>query len=203
LTFTPLRRKIKLGEQKAKIDWFSPMKSAILKAELLSVRAELASPHLSVPRGAITGRTSLLLSILAAATAHEEFCALVDANDTLDPASAAAAGINLKRLLWVRCGGNPEHALKAADLLVQGGGFGVVAMDLADVEPHVVRRIPLACWFRLRRAVEYTPTVLIVVEREPCVKTCASLMLEMKRDGVGQASLPARTQTRMSVPLLG
>src|SRR5207244_12743326 len=64
-----------------------------------------------LPRGAITeifgppasGRTSAMVSILAEATARDEVCALVDGNDAFDPKSAAAAGLDLKRLLWVRC----------------------------------------------------------------------------------------------------
>ena len=102
-----------------------------------------------LPRGAITdlfgppssGRTSLLLSALAAATAREEVCALVDASDALDPASAASAGADLDKLLWVRCAGNAEHALKAADLLIHGGGFSLVALDLGDIAPQIARRI--------------------------------------------------------------
>src|SRR5205814_4351113 len=66
-----------------------------------------------LPRGCLTeicgpdssGRTSVLLAALAAATRREESCALVDASDALDPASAAASGIDFGRLLWVRCGG--------------------------------------------------------------------------------------------------
>src|SRR5438067_8583973 len=81
---------------------------------------------------ASSGRTSLLFSILAQATAREEVCALVDAEDAFHPYSAAVAGVQLSRLLWVRCAQNAEQALKAADLLIQGGGFGVVAMDLGD-----------------------------------------------------------------------
>jgi hypothetical protein len=94
-----------------------------------------------IPRGCVTdvfgpassGRTSLMLALVAQATAHEEFCAVVDAGDAFDPASAAAAGVALERLLWIRCGGNAEHALKATDLLLQAGGFGLVAMDLGDI----------------------------------------------------------------------
>lgn len=144
---------------------------------------------LELPRGAITdifgpassGRTSLLLSTLALATAREEVCALVDATDSLDPESAAAAGVALEKLLWIRCGGHPGHALKAADLLVQAGGFGMVALDLGDVPADTARRIPLASWYRFRRAVENTPAVLVVVEREPSVKSCASLVVEAKQ----------------------
>src|SRR5579863_8290249 len=85
-----------------------------------------------IPRGAMTeiygpassGRTSLLLSLLAKVTANQEFAALIDTADAFDPASAVAAGIHLPRVVWIRCGGNAEHALKVADLMVQAGGFG-------------------------------------------------------------------------------
>jgi hypothetical protein len=151
-----------------------------------------------LPRGAITdlygppssGRTSLLLSALATATAREEVCALVDASDALDPASAASAGVDLDKLLWVRCAGNPEHALKAVDLLIHGGGFGLLALDLGDVAPQIARRIPLAAWFRLRRAIENTRQALLVVEREPTVKSCAGLLLEMQREQVSWSGAP-------------
>ena len=143
-----------------------------------------------LPRGCLTeiygpassGRTSLLLSILAQATDREEVCALVDTDDAFDPASAAATGVHLDRLLWVRSGGNAEHALKAADLLIQGGGFGLVVLDLGDTPPATARRISLTSWFRLRRAVENTPTVLISVARQSNAKTCASLQLECARE---------------------
>jgi hypothetical protein len=150
---------------------------------------ELAPSGISgieLPRGCLTeiigpassGRTSLLASILAAATAREEVCALVDAEDSFDPASAAAAGVRLPRLLWVRCSHNAEHALQAADLLIQGGGFGLVAMDLGDTPPNAARRISLTSWFRLRRG------VLVTVARQSNAKTCASLVLECARERV-------------------
>jgi len=143
-----------------------------------------------LPRGCLTeifgapssGRASLLVSILAGATARQEFCALVDAEDAFDPLSAAAAGVELRRLLWIRCGHNAEHALRVSDLLLQGGGFGVVVLDLGDTPVRSARRISLTSWFRLRRAVEHTPMVLIAVERQSNAKTCASLMLELSRE---------------------
>lgn len=142
-----------------------------------------------LPRGAITevlgpassGRTSLLLSALKEATARQEACALVDAGDAFDPLSAAAAGVEFRQFLWVRCGGNLDHALKSADLLLQGGGFGLVALDLAELAANIVRSIPLAAWFRFRRAIENTPTVCLVIEREPTAASCTSLVLEMSR----------------------
>ena len=147
-----------------------------------------------LPRGCLTeiygpassGRTALLFSILAEATGRGETCAVVDAEDAFDPASAAAAGVRLERLLWARCAHSAEHALRAADLLIQGGGFGLVAMDLADTPPETARRISLTSWFRLRRAVENTPAVLLAVARQSNAKTCASLMLECGAEGKGE-----------------
>lgn len=147
-------------------------------------------PEIDLPRGALTeifgpassGRTSLLLSILTQATTRQEACALVDAEDSFHPASAAAAGVSLGRLLWVRCAHNTEHALRAADLLVQGGGFGLVVLDLGDTPPAAARRISLTSWFRLRRAVEHTPTVLVTVARQSNAKTCASLLVACARE---------------------
>ena len=144
-----------------------------------------------LPRGGLTeivgpassGRTSLLLAVLAAATAREEACAVVDAEDAFSPHAAAGAGVQLERVLWVRCGHNAEQALKAADLLIQGGGFGLVAMDLGDTPVRTARRISLASWFRLRRAVEHTPTVLLSVARQCNAGTCAGLVLECARQG--------------------
>jgi recombination protein RecA len=72
-----------------------------------------------------------------------------------------------------------EQALKATDLLLQGGGFGLVVVDLADVPAQAARRVPLTSWFRFRRAVENTRTVLVVLEQEPYAKTCASVVVKL------------------------
>jgi hypothetical protein len=142
------------------------------------------------PRGCITGiigpvssgRTSLLHSILAEATRLGEYCAVVDATNAFDPTSADAAGVDLSRIVWIRCNGDAEHAMKAADLLIHAGGFGVIALDLCEVANQVTQRIPLSWWYRFRRAIENTPSVLIVLERDPSAKACASLLLEIERE---------------------
>jgi recombination protein RecA len=100
------------------------------------------------PVGAITeivgaecsGRTSLALSFIAGVMRAGNVCAWVDVSDNLDPESAAAVGIDLRRLLWVRCGiaaTNVEAAARNAFTLpekyfipnppkqgLHGGGFG-------------------------------------------------------------------------------
>src|ERR1039457_5626786 len=181
----------------SRLDWQSRPVPELVRTGV----SEVDTATGGLPRGCLTeiigpassGRTSLLVAILAEATAQGEVCALVDAEDSFDPASAEAAGVRLERLLWVRSAHNAEHALKAADLLIQGGGFGLVAMDLGDTPTETARRISLTSWFRLRRAVEHTPTVLVTLARQSNAKTCASLILECKRERAAWSGTPAPT----------
>jgi hypothetical protein len=78
----------------------------------------------------------------------------------------------------VRCR-NINQALRATDLLLQGGGFGLIAVDLSEIPAETVRYVPLNAWFRFRRAVEDTPTILVLLEQEPNAKTCSSLVLQL------------------------
>ena len=164
---------------------------------------------------ASSGKTSVLLAAIAAATGREETCVLIDASDSFDPESAAAAGVEFGQLLWVRCGElssvidrwssassvsaddrrptaenfllkrkrsnerRLEQVLKSADLVLQSGGFGLVALDLAGIPEKFVRRIPLASWFRFQRAVEQTKTALLVVSEFACAQTCAAVVLKL------------------------
>lgn len=262
------------------------------------------------PRGSVvelcgpasSGRTSLAFSLLAQATGRQEACAFVDVSDSLDPLSLAAAGVELPRLLWIRCGETKnrepdlttssyfspaerdigrtprqvppsrkpvqinawrhprelmlgvekaipsvvrkqatlresaqipvlgrcreeqierdrepprrgirpprpllqqleasrtprlryasrgtkpwqrlEQALKITDLLLHGSGWGVVVFDLGGISWVDARRIHLSMWFRFRRAVENTPTILLLLGEESCAKSCASLVLRCQR----------------------
>lgn len=161
-----------------------------------------------LPRGAITeifgsassGRTSFMFSALAHATRHDEVCALVDTSNSFDPKSATRAEINCERLLWVRCANNLEHAFKATDLLLQGGGFGLVLLDLGDVPASSAKRIISSWWYRFRRTLEPTPTALVVIAEESCVRSCATLALELKGETCLWSSSegPARSVTNSS-----
>jgi hypothetical protein len=182
----------------------NPKLAGITPASRLAVRPapEMVSSGIAamdaltggLPRGCLTeicgpassGRTTLLLAALAAASRRGEFCAVVDASDALDPQSAAAAGVELDRLLWVRCGEDSSHAehrleqlLRATDLLLESGGFGLIALDLGDLPQQAARRIPLTTWFRFRRAVEHTPTVLLAIERQSIAGSCSSLLIKL------------------------
>ncbi|MEQ1946945.1 MAG: hypothetical protein ABL995_07140 [Bryobacteraceae bacterium] len=190
----------------------------------------------SLPRGAITdvsglissGRTALLHQMLAEATKAGECCAVVDGRDAFDPSSAAAAGVDLKKLLWVRISGvssnmsrqaaenkrvveeadraasslNPiEKAMKAVDLILHSGGFGLVVLDLCETGARELNSIPLSYWYRFRRAVENTPCRLVVASHVPLVKTCAPLQLVTQRDraawqGLLFAGIESRVETK-------
>ncbi len=153
-----------------------------------------------VPRGQLSelvgprssGRTSVLLRMLAEATARGELAALIDALDRLDVASAEAAGVDLDRLLWVRghavC--NPglcrdlnqralEQAVKALTLVLQAGNFGLVAFDVADAPPDAVRRLPFTTWLRLQRMIEGSRTTCVLVGAEPMARSSAGLTIRL------------------------
>jgi hypothetical protein len=86
-----------------------------------------------------------------------------------------------------------EQVLKVTDLLLQSNGFGMIALDLGDIPARRARRIPLASWFRFRRAVERTPTVLLVVEQQPIAGSCSSVLIQVSgvRSQVSEKKLSA------------
>ncbi len=143
-----------------------------------------------IPCGCITevigepssGKTSLLLSTLATATNNDETCALVDTTDCFDVASAVAAKSDLDKLLWIRCAGNVEHAFKTVDLLLHGGGFGLIALDISDVPASYTNRIVSSWWYRFRHTLENTRTAFLVIGQTPCARSAATFVLELKKD---------------------
>jgi len=244
-----------------------------------------------LPVGAITeivgaegsGRTSLVLSFIAQVTQAAKVCAWVDVSDALQPESAAAAGVALHRLLWVRCGvnganvpdarkeygfslpakylipqpikrglhgggfgphprgevkglshavgdllrpafgprcaepqprakvesiafeplpvrpalsrrplapGKPwkplDQALRVTDLLLQGGGFSAIVLDMGSIAPEYASRVPLATWFRYRAAAEKSQATILLLTQHPCAKSSAELVLRLRTLGSSQ-----------------
>jgi hypothetical protein len=163
-----------------------------------------------LPRGQLSeitgprssGRTTLLLQMLAAATCGGEIAALVDTFDRLDVSSAVAAGVDLDRLLWIRgdaisgnsprCPGVPagprveplpertvDRALKALNLVLQAGGFACVALDLADMSPPALKRIPFTTWLRVQRVIEGSDTACVLVTPQPLARSAGGLTLSL------------------------
>lgn len=142
--------------------------------------------------GASSGKTSMMLSILAAAMDRDEACALVDGHDSFSP------GIHSGKFLWVRCH-NVTQALKSTDLLLQGGGFGVVALDVSDLDAKALQEVPLSTWFRFQRSIEKTPTILTIVSRSGIAKTCASLAIRAASDFEFEDRLLAHSVTMAEI----
>lgn len=195
--------------------------------------SEIAGP-------ASSGRTSVLCALMAAAAARDEVMALVDTLDGFDPVSAAAMGVDLSRLLWVRGTMIPaspvsrarisskrgaerrdaesrdaerrkaeqegrrvvsvsgrsgragpddllarvlDRAIKSFGLVLQSGGFGVVALDLADVPMRAVKRLPFTTWLRAQRLIEGRDTVGIVIAREPIARSARGVTVRLTGDG--------------------
>lgn len=237
-----------------------------------------------LPQGALTefvgpecsGRTSVALSFLARMTREERVCAWIDVSNAFDPASAASVGVDLRRLLWLRCGvasattrrasykfklpekhlvtpapkkglhgggfgrhprqevkglsnavegllqpeaiaprcaepqsrvrshqervtapplqtyetsyrsatpskpwSRLEQALRSADLLLQGGGFSAIVLDMGSLAPEFVSRVPLATWYRYRTAAERTQSSILLLTQYACAKSSAELVLQL------------------------
>jgi recombination protein RecA len=228
--------------------------------------SELVGPECS-------GRTSVAFSFIAKATQKAKVCAWIDVSNTLDPSSAAAAGVDLSRLLWVRCGVLPnvvdrhrhnfvlpekylvspklkkglhgggvgqhprmeakglskaigtllrpeaidlrctgqqhcvrspassplqpstttisslpsrkpwsrmEQALRTTDLLLQGGGFSAIVVDMGSLSPEAVSRVPLATWFRYRAAAARTQSSILLITPHPCANSSAEIVLQFQ-----------------------
>jgi hypothetical protein len=108
-----------------------------------------------------SGRTGLVLSVVARVTRNKALGAWVDGGDRLDPASAHAAGIDLGRLFWLRGGRALPETLSATGTLLGSGLFELVVLDLAGVSG--VGRLPATTWLRLQRMIEESKTSLILL----------------------------------------
>ncbi len=161
-----------------------------------------------VPRGQISelvgadssGRTSVVFSLLAGATGRGEVAAYIDATDCLDPPSARQARVVLERLLWVRCGtsgraparrryerivakqARVDKAWQAINLVASAGGFGVIVLDLGGLPRRRLRAWQSRQWLRLLRAVENSPTALVVLAGEHLAASVSALVLGLSRE---------------------
>jgi hypothetical protein len=141
----------------------------------------LARGHLSEIVGArSTGRTTVLCRMLAAAAERGEAVALIDTCDRFDPASAEAAGLDLSKLLWVRDTGDAIRALKGMNLVLQAGGFGVVAFDVADVPAPALRQFPYTTWMRMARVIEGGQTAAVIIAAEHLARSPGGVTIALE-----------------------
>lgn len=146
----------------------------------------------TLPRGGMTevlgeassGRTALSHWMLTNATLGGEIVALVDCDDAFDPASARAAGVDLGKLLWVQCGHMLDTALRATDLILHAGGFGLVVLDLGDASPQMLQRVPSSYWYRFQRTIEHTPSTLVIVARQAVARSSSIRQVVLTRQKI-------------------
>jgi hypothetical protein len=158
-------------------------------------RSQLSEVHGPVS----SGRTGIVLALLARSTRSGALAALVDPLDRFDPASAGAAGVALARLLWLRGprGGGEEprpktlaEATAAVATLVGSGVFDVVVLDLAGVSDRERRRLPATTWIRLQREVEQTETALLLVADGHVARSPGGASLALSPTGLRWSAPP-------------
>jgi hypothetical protein len=190
----------------------SPDDRSVAATGLAGLDAELQGGwprgHVSEIAGPLsTGATWLACASLAAATRRGELAALIDPLDRFDPESAAGEGFAWASLLWVRgeAAGTMaegarrsadraamwEHvlqrALKAATLILQAEGFGVVVLDLQEIPAATIAGLPFTTWRRLQRLVEGRDAACLLVAREPLGRSAGGVTLTIgsRPDGTG------------------
>lgn len=137
---------------------------------------------IEVAGGASSGKTSLMLSLLAKLTRVGEICAVVDSCGGFDPCSAALAGVEVENLLWIRCGGDIEKSFMAADYLVQAKGFGAVWLNLSGISKRDLRFVPKTYWYRYRTRIKQTPTLMLITAEEPVTGSAAQSVFILSRN---------------------
>lgn len=183
-----------------------------------------------LPRGQVSevvgpassGRTGLVWAALAAATRRGETVALIDTFDRFDPPTAAACGIVLPRLLWVRGqavsktavaidpawlpGVRAVHgpgtfvervidrAIKSLNLVVQSGVCTLVAIDLIDVPAQALRRLPAATWFRIERAIEGSDTAVVILAAQSVARSSGGRSIALGTE------IPTSRDSRQEMP---
>jgi hypothetical protein len=152
-----------------------------------------------IPRGRISeitgragsGKTSIAASFASSATRRGEVAAWLDASGTFDPESMAAAGVELGRMLWAsmttatrmpRVATSPlarrqSAIIKAAELVLEAGGFGLVVLDFGEAP----RALTHASALRIARAAERSGAAVIALAPWRMCGTFAALSLATSR----------------------
>ncbi|HUA32784.1 MAG TPA: ATPase domain-containing protein [Candidatus Binataceae bacterium] len=154
-----------------------------------------------IPRGRISevigapgsGKTSLAAAFAASSTSRGEVAAWLDASGAFDPDSMMAAGVELKRLLWASFKNTPSSRLpgtmpsrrnsailKAAEMILAAGGFGLVIIDFGED----TRPLPQSPALRLARAAERSGAAVIALAAYRMCGTFAALSLAAGRAGI-------------------
>jgi len=167
-----------------------------------------------------SGRLATLMSAMAGATARGEAVAVIDPLDMFDPVSASATGVAFERMLWVRGEASSsarvslsseygtlqkalDRGVKALNLVLQAGGFGLVALDLGEVAPQTIKRLPYTTWLRLHRVIEGSETVCVLIGAEPIARSSRGVTIQLGAEGRARVirARKVETERHVCVPL--
>ncbi|HKR62108.1 MAG TPA: hypothetical protein VJZ00_00135 [Thermoanaerobaculia bacterium] len=121
------------------------------------------------------GRFSIAIAALASATSMGEAAVLIDLGDHFAPRVAEAAGVDLRRVLWIRPK-TLKHAVMSAEMIT-ATGFQLVILDLG-LPPLRGKRVPDAAWIRLARSAEAHGTALLVSSPYPLTGTASEAVVK-------------------------
>jgi RecA/RadA recombinase len=112
------------------------------------------------------------------------------------------ANLNRKRIPvrkpWTRIG----QALSVVDLLLQGGGFSAIVLDMGSITPECAVRVPLATWFRYRAAAERTRTSVLLLTQYSIAKSSVELLLRFAPGNVLHEEATVFTGTEYCVEVV-
>ncbi|NNE98353.1 MAG: hypothetical protein HKN25_04955 [Pyrinomonadaceae bacterium] len=155
--------------------------SELREEQEISRESSIEIAGLRLVRGSLTeligeassGKTGHAIAVISKLTQEGEVCAVIDTSNSFDPISAHSNGAWLENLLWIRCGGDIENAMKAADLLLQAKGFGAVWINFGNMKAGQLSNVPNSFWYRFRTFVKASPTLLVVTARESLLGSSA------------------------------
>jgi hypothetical protein len=148
-----------------------------------------------IPRGRISeiigektsGKTTLAASFAATASRRGEVIGWIDAAGAFDPRSIADAGADLSRILWLGFDPNARadsiqrrrhsRELKAAELILDAGGFGLLVIDFGAMRFALSQ----SCALRIARAAERSATAVLVLAAGRMCGTFAALTLAVEK----------------------
>lgn len=176
-----------------------------------------------IPRGHLSevigprssGRMAIIVSAMAEATMRGEAVTLIDPLDMFDPVSASASGIDFQRMLWVRGEATSsarmslsceygtlqkslDRAVKALNIVLQAGGFGLVVLDVAEVAANTIRRLPYTTWLRLHRVIEGSETACVLIGSEPIARSAGGVTVQLAAGQTARVISPRRARNAES-----
>ena len=90
-----------------------------------------------------------------------------------------------------------DRAVKALNLVLQAGGFGLVVLDLGEVAPQAIKRLPYTTWLRLHRVIEGGETACVLIGSEPMARSAGGVSVLLSRSDARSSSPEAFCSARV------